>query len=125
MMILSVMSMCAQKLDTDGVPVPRNPQQAAVKGRYHFITEEGDTALMVVLNNITYYPPLKFKNKKQEQFYWRTVREIGSAHSPTPSLLPKPFLKPTNTSKHSPPRRSVRITLRAWKRRYSTSTSPC
>ena len=41
MMILSVMSMCAQKLDTDGVPVLRNPQQAAVKGRYHFITEEG------------------------------------------------------------------------------------
>ena len=68
MMILSVTSMCAQKLDTDGVPVPRNPQQAAVKGRYHFITEEGDTALMVVLNNITYYPPLKFKNKKQQQF---------------------------------------------------------
>ena len=76
MMILSVTSMCAQKLDTDGVPVPRNPQQAAVKGRYHFITEEGDTALMVVLNNITYYPPLKFKNKKQEQFYWRTVRDV-------------------------------------------------
>ena len=76
MMILSVTSMCAQKLDTDGVPVPRNPQQAAVKGRYHFITEEGDTALMVVLNNITYYPPLKFKNKKQEEFYWRTVRDV-------------------------------------------------
>ncbi|MDE5922447.1 MAG: DUF4294 domain-containing protein, partial [Muribaculum sp.] len=31
---------------------------------------------MVVLNNITYYPPLKFKNKKQEQFYWRTVRDV-------------------------------------------------
>ena len=31
---------------------------------------------MVVLNNITYFPPLKFKNKKQEQFYWRTVRDV-------------------------------------------------
>lgn len=47
-----------------------------VHGRYHFVNEEGDTAVMVVLNNITYYPPLKFKNKKQEQFYWRTVRDV-------------------------------------------------
>ena len=47
-----------------------------VRGQYHLVTEEGDTSVMVVLNNITYYPPIKFKNKKQEQFYWRTVRDV-------------------------------------------------
>ena len=31
---------------------------------------------MVVLNNITVFPTLKFKNKKQEEFYWRTVRDV-------------------------------------------------
>ena len=53
-----------------------NPQQKPVRGKYHFVTEEGDTTVMIVLNNITVFPPLKFKNKKQEQFYWRTVRDV-------------------------------------------------
>ncbi len=36
----------------------------------------GDTVTMVVMHNITVYPPLRFKNKKQEKFYWRTVRDV-------------------------------------------------
>ncbi|MBQ7851921.1 MAG: DUF4294 domain-containing protein [Muribaculaceae bacterium] len=51
-------------------------QQKVFKGKYHFVSEEGDTLLMLVMNNITILPPLKFKNKKQEQFYWRTVRDV-------------------------------------------------
>lgn len=65
-----------QTVDSNGVPVPPNPRQRPIEGRYHFITEAGDTALMVVLNNITVFPTLKFKNKKQEEFYWRTVRDV-------------------------------------------------
>ena len=65
-----------QTVDSNGVPVPPNPRQRPVEGRYHFVTEAGDTALMVVLNNITVFPTLKFKNKKQEEFYWRTVRDV-------------------------------------------------
>lgn len=65
-----------QTVDSNGVPVPPNPKQRPIEGRYHFITEAGDTALMVVLNNITVFPTLKFKNKKQEEFYWRTVRDV-------------------------------------------------
>lgn len=38
--------------------------------------EEGDSMLVLHLRNITIYPPLKFKNKKQEEFYWRTVRDV-------------------------------------------------
>lgn len=66
----------AQKVDANGVPVPPSAVKKPVQGRYHFITEQGDTALMVVLSNVTVYPPLKFKNKKQEEFYWRTVRDV-------------------------------------------------
>lgn len=47
-----------------------------VKGFYRFVDEYGDTVRMTVLNPITVYPPLKFKNKKQEEFYWRTVRDV-------------------------------------------------
>jgi len=56
--------------------VLRDPRQNFVKGKYHFVTEQGDTAVMLVLNNITVFPPMKFKNKKQEKFYWRTVRDV-------------------------------------------------
>ena len=82
-MILScVVSVSAQDDTTDGVvgildePTLKDARIPLVRGRYHFVSEEGDTAIMVVLNNITYFPPLKFKNKKQEQFYWRTVRDV-------------------------------------------------
>lgn len=82
-MILScVVSVSAQDDTTDGVvgildePTLKDARIPLVRGRYHFVSEEGDTSIMVVLNNITYFPPLKFKNKKQEQFYWRTVRDV-------------------------------------------------
>ncbi len=31
---------------------------------------------MLVFNEITVFPPLKFKNKKEQDFYWRTVRDV-------------------------------------------------
>ena len=37
---------------------------------------EKDTMLMVYLNEIYIFPPEKFKNKKQEKFYWITVRDV-------------------------------------------------
>jgi hypothetical protein len=75
-MIAGMLGAGAQKTDANGVPVPPDPKQKEAKGRYHFVDEHGDTLMMVVLNNITVFPQLKFKNKKQEQFYWRTVRDV-------------------------------------------------
>lgn len=31
---------------------------------------------MTVFNDFYVYSPLKFKNKKEEEFYWRTVRDV-------------------------------------------------
>lgn len=59
--------------ETDGLPSPRNK---TYHGYYYFRTEQGDSALMLVINNITVFPPERFKNKNQEQFYWRTVRDV-------------------------------------------------
>ena len=36
----------------------------------------GDTIPLVFLREIYIYPPLRFKSKKQERFYWRTVRDV-------------------------------------------------
>ena len=38
--------------------------------------ENGDTLYMAWLHEIWVYPPMRFKNKKQERFYWRTVRDV-------------------------------------------------
>ena len=46
------------------------------KGFYRFVDEYGDSVRMTVLRELVVYPPLKFKNKKQEEFYWRTVRDV-------------------------------------------------
>lgn len=36
----------------------------------------GDTTLLMFLHEIYVFPPMKFKNKRQEKFYWRTVRDV-------------------------------------------------
>ena len=38
--------------------------------------QDGDTLYMAWLHEVWVYPPMKFKNKKQEKFYWRTVRDV-------------------------------------------------
>ncbi len=36
-----------------------------------------DSVTMYVFHTITVYPPMKpFKNKKEEEFYWKTVRDV-------------------------------------------------
>lgn len=37
---------------------------------------DGDTLYMVQMQDIYVYPPMRFKNKRQEKFYWRTVRDV-------------------------------------------------
>lgn len=55
---------------------PGSGMQKVFRGKYHTVTEEGDTVLVIIFNEITVFPPMKFKDKKQEEFYWRTVRDV-------------------------------------------------
>ncbi len=43
---------------------------------YYFFEEDGEQTLMLVLADVTVFPPMKFKNKKEEEFYWKTVRDV-------------------------------------------------
>ena len=38
--------------------------------------QDGDTLYLAYLHELWVYPPMKFKNKKQEKFYWKTVRDV-------------------------------------------------
>lgn len=46
------------------------------RGTYHTVTPQGDTILNVLLHELVVYPAPKFKNKKEEEYYWRTVRDV-------------------------------------------------
>lgn len=48
----------------------------AYTGYTHIVDQYGDTCRLTYIREIVVYPPLKFKNKKEEQFYWRTVRDV-------------------------------------------------
>jgi len=50
-----------------------------VQDSYTDITPEGDTIYNVVLMPITVFPEWKFKDKKEEEFYWKTVRDVKKA----------------------------------------------
>lgn len=41
-----------------------------------FRVENGDTLFLAFLHDVYVYPPLRFKSRKQERFYWRTVRDV-------------------------------------------------
>ena len=61
-----------------------SPQEAAdlqvkvkaVRGYKYIVDEYGDQCRYTYLNDVFVFPPLKFKNKKEEEFYWRTVRDV-------------------------------------------------
>lgn len=40
------------------------------------VTESNDTLFLLNLPPFYVFPPLKFKNKSQEKFYWKTVRDV-------------------------------------------------
>ena len=60
-----------------GEEVPDMPLQVKyVKGYSHIVDEYGDTCRYTFLRDLYVFPPMKFKNKKEEEFYWRTVRDV-------------------------------------------------
>lgn len=73
------MTLCALCAFGQDIPMP---EVKAGDGRikplqgYYIFEEDGEDRLMLVLAEVKVFPPLKFKNKKEEEFYWRTVRDV-------------------------------------------------
>ncbi len=67
-----------QQPDDGGGAELKRVRQKVFRGKYHTVID-GDTVMMLVFNEIDVYPPLRFKNKKEEEFYWRTVRDVRKA----------------------------------------------
>lgn len=60
-------------------PGPGELQLDIYANRYYTPSEDGDSVLMVVMKPFTVFRPMKFKNKKEEEFYWRMVRDVKKA----------------------------------------------
>ena len=74
---MALFPMRAQAQSADGGVAVPSALRNTFYGRYHFVDKvSGDTLLMLVLNTITVYPPERFRNSADEQFYWRTVRDV-------------------------------------------------
>ena len=67
-----------QQPDDSGGAELKRVRQKVFRGKYHTVID-GDTVMMLVFNEIDVYPPLRFKKKKEEEFYWRTVRDVRKA----------------------------------------------
>lgn len=57
--------------------VPDMPLQVKyVRGYSYIVDEYGDKCRYTFLRDLYVFPPMKFKDKKEEEFYWRTVRDV-------------------------------------------------
>ena len=65
----SILASTAQQ--TELIPAPK-----ALKKQVKAIIENGDTVALYDLPTVWVYPPMKFKNKREEKYYWRTVRDV-------------------------------------------------
>ena len=63
-----------QLADGNFVELP-DARLKSIRG-YYYTVVDGDSVKMNVLNTVTVFPPLKFKNRKEEEFYWKTVRDV-------------------------------------------------
>ena len=75
MVVSAAVTLAQAPVPTEVTPI--SGLQQVFKGKYHFIDQAtGDTVCMIVFNPITIYPRERFRNKKEERFYWRTVRDV-------------------------------------------------
>ncbi len=75
-LLLSPLANLAQaQAQEGGIVLPSVLKRAVAKWGYT-IDAKGDTIYKVILNNIIVYPEEKFRNKEEEEIYWRTVRDV-------------------------------------------------
>lgn len=78
--IFSTAGLMSAQAQTVNADEPKEPSARVrpVKG-YYYTEIDGDSVKMIVLNDVYVFPPMMFKNKKEEEFYWRTVRDVKKA----------------------------------------------
>ncbi len=74
-LILPTVAARAQTVDATAT---LSPLKKPVRGRY-VANYQGEDVIWIELSEIVCTPELKFKDKKEEEFYWKTVRDVRKA----------------------------------------------
>ena len=72
LLVASLWSLAGSRHTLHNPGTGRNPYYQG----YTYRVEDGDTILVLMLSEITCFNELHFRNRKEEQFYWRTVRDV-------------------------------------------------
>lgn len=70
------MFLLSPNIKADGSTNPYLDRYSIFSEPYLAVIETGDTVIMVNIRPVVCLPEYKFKNKKDEKFYWKTVRDV-------------------------------------------------
>lgn len=73
-LILSLVTFYAWSKDLQKSPIPSHEMHFTETVELQ--VKNNDTFYLARMHDIYVYPKLKFRNKQQERFYWRTVRDV-------------------------------------------------
>lgn len=75
LLLLATGAGSAMAQDEAGIELPSVLKRAVVKWGY-VVEANGDTVYKALMSTIIVYPPERFRDKDEEEFYWRTVRDV-------------------------------------------------
>lgn len=71
-----VFFLLSTNVKADGSTNPYLDRYPIFSDPYLAVIETGDTVIMINIRPVFCMPEYKFKNKKDEKFYWKTVRDV-------------------------------------------------
>lgn len=74
-MLLLFAPLANEAIAQESIELPSVRKSAVAKWGF-VVANNGDTIYKVIMNNIIVYPPERFKSKEDEEYYWRTVRDV-------------------------------------------------
>lgn len=74
-MLLLFAPLANEVIAQESIELPSVRKSAVAKWGF-VVANNGDTIYKVIMNNIIVYPPERFKSKEDEEYYWRTVRDV-------------------------------------------------
>lgn len=79
--VTAALASSAQDAPATGAPDPLDVGTGRIRPTqgYYLTNIDGEETMMIMLSHVTVFPELKFKNKKEEEFYWKTVRDVKKA----------------------------------------------
>lgn len=75
LLLLLFAPLANEAIAQESIELPSVRKSAVAKWGF-VVANNGDTIYKVIMNNIIVYPPERFKSKEDEEYYWRTVRDV-------------------------------------------------